>query len=141
MDKWDKRFLRLASHISNWSKDSSTKCGAVIVKDKKIIATGYNGFPKNIDDNDRLNIRTIKYKFIIHAEINALIQAKYDVDGCTIYVAPMCPCVRCAVQLIQSGISRVVTMKLPDVLINRWGKSVKDSKEIFKESGIEYGEF
>ena len=61
MDKWDYRFIKLAKEISFWSKDPSTKVGAIAVTNRRIIATGYNGFPKDIDDSDkRLNDREIK---------------------------------------------------------------------------------
>ena len=69
MDKWDYRFIKLAKEISFWSKDPSTKVGAIAVTNRRIIATGYNGFPKDIDDSDkRLNDREIKLSYMIHAE-------------------------------------------------------------------------
>ena len=72
MNKWDDRFLKLATVIGNWSKDPSTKVGAVIVNDdNKIISTGYNGFPRGIRDDDRLDNRAQKYDLIVHAEANS----------------------------------------------------------------------
>ena len=72
--KWDLRFLKLAEHISNWSKDPSTKVGCIIVgEDREIRSTGFNGFPRGIEDSEeRLNDRTQKYPLICHAEENAI---------------------------------------------------------------------
>jgi dCMP deaminase len=108
-DKWDQRFLDLAAHISSWSKDPSTKVGAVIVNDKNhIISLGYNGLPRGVDDCEaRYNHRDVKYKFVCHAERNAIDNAHTDVTGCTIYVTLM-PCNECAKSIIQRGIKRVV---------------------------------
>ena len=89
--KWDTRFMKLAREISTWSKDPSSKIGAVIVNDeRRILATGYNGFPKGIEDTEeRLNDRDQKYPLIVHAEMNALMNALYSgvsVKDATIYV-------------------------------------------------------
>jgi dCMP deaminase len=109
LSSWDKRFLELAELVSSWSKDPSTKVGAVIVDNQNIIVSvGFNGFPKGIKDNDRLNHRDSKYQIIVHAENNALMFAKRPLDGCTIYTYPFMPCPRCAGMIIQSGIKRVV---------------------------------
>ena len=69
-EKWDGRFLDLAAHISNWSKDPSTKVGCVVVgPDREIRSTGFNGFPRGIADTDeRLSDRNLKYPLICHAE-------------------------------------------------------------------------
>ena len=76
MDKWDGRFLDIAREISTWSKDPSRKIGAIAVRDRKILATGYNGFPKGIEDTPcRLNIREIKYQYVVHAEMNCIYNA------------------------------------------------------------------
>ena len=72
--KWDVRFLELADHISSWSKDPSTKVGCIIVgADREIRSTGFNGFPRGIDDSEeRLTDREEKYPLICHAEENAI---------------------------------------------------------------------
>jgi dCMP deaminase len=86
---WDFRFLELAASISKWSKDPSTKVGAVIVSsDKKIVTLGYNGFPRNVRDDHRLETREIKYDLIVHAEANAIIHARESLWDCTIYTMP-----------------------------------------------------
>ena len=86
--KWDKRYLDVASNIAQWSKDPSSKIGAVAVGDKgQILAQGFNGFPRNIKDwEERLKVRETKYKFMIHAEMNAIYNATYNgvsLDGAT----------------------------------------------------------
>ena len=76
-EKWDRRFLELAEHISTWSKDPSTKVGCVVVgEDREIRSTGFNGFPRGIeDDAERLEDREQKYPLICHAEENAIMHA------------------------------------------------------------------
>ena len=111
---WDKRFLELAKLVGSWSKDPSTQVGAVIVdKDKRIVSIGFNGFPKGVEDSEkRLVDREQKYDIIIHAEANALMFAGKSVEGCTLYTWPFQPCSRCAGLIIQSGIKRVVSIKI-----------------------------
>lgn len=110
MTKWDLRFLELADHIAQWSKDPRTKVGAVIVDEKKrVVSVGYNGFPRGVDDSvDRYEDRPTKHLFVAHAERNALDNAPLNVEGCTIY-SPLLPCNECAKSIIQKGISRVVS--------------------------------
>ncbi|MEC8351943.1 MAG: CMP deaminase, partial [Candidatus Thermoplasmatota archaeon] len=76
--KWDIRFLKLATHISEWSKDPSTKVGCVVVgPDREIRSTGFNGFPRGIQDSDdRLTNRDLKYPLICHAEENAIMRSE-----------------------------------------------------------------
>jgi dCMP deaminase len=140
ISKWDKRFLGLAEYISNWSKDPSTKVGAVITdKDRRVISFGFNGFAKNvIDSNERYNNREIKLKLILHAEENALIFSQRDLSGCSIFTWPFLPCSKCASQIIQYNIKRVVA---PYNENPRWIESHNLSREIFKEAGVELIEY
>lgn len=105
--KWDLRYLTLAKLVASWSKDPSTKCGAVIVNpNNEIVSIGFNGFPKSvIDSEERLNNRQTKLQMMVHAERNALIFAKQDLHKCTIYTYPMMACSECAAMIIQAGIS------------------------------------
>lgn len=136
--KWDIRFLELADFIAKWSKDPSTKCGSVITDGKRIVSQGFNGFPQGvIDCEDRLNNREEKYAMVIHAEVNALNFAHRDVSGCTIYVSPMPPCSRCAAQIIQRGIKRVVSCWPSEDALSRWGKDLKISEKMYSEAGVE----
>lgn len=137
--KWDIRFLDLAKLVSTWSKDPSTKIGAVITdRDNKIVSLGYNGFPKKLADDDRLNDRETKYKIIIHGEMNAILSASRSLDECTLYTYPFMPCPRCASMVIQTGISRIVSYKNTN---ERWAEEFKLSLDLFKESNIEYTEY
>lgn len=132
--KWHYRFLNLAKHISSWSRDPSTKVGAVIVDNKKrIVSIGYNGFPIGIEDDGRLNIRDIKLELIVHAERNALLFANKPLDNCILYTYPFMPCSICAGMIIQAGIKHVISC------INnneRWIENFKISKQMFEEAGL-----
>lgn len=132
--EWDKRFLNLAEHISNWSKDPSTKVGSVIVNAKKhILAVGYNGFPRGVKDTaSRYNDRATKYKFVSHAERNALDNAHMDVSGCTLY-SSLFPCNECAKSIIQRGIKRIVTRRPVD---DRPDMNWDVTQAMFSEAGI-----
>ena len=136
--KWDRRFMELADFIAQWSKDPSTKVGAVIVepRNKRVVATGFNGFPFGVEDTaDRLEDRSIKYEMIVHAETNALMFAGSEAAGCALYVTPLPPCARCAVLIIQSGISRVVS-PTPDTSKEPWKTQFAISSKMFTEAGI-----
>ena len=135
---WDTRFLDLAEHISKWSKDPSTKVGAVIVdSQRRIVSTGYNGFPVGVMDSyDRLTNRDNKYEMIIHAEANAILFAHQRMNDMTLYTTPFQPCSRCASLIIQSGISRVISYEIEESK-NRWVDSFKLAKELFDEAGVE----
>lgn len=139
MKKWDLRFLDLAKLVSGWSKDPSTKIGAVITdKDNRVVSIGYNGFPKQLNDDERLDDRETKYKMIIHGEMNAILFANRSLDGCTLYTYPFMPCPRCASMIIQTGINRIVSYKNTN---DRWEEEFKLSLSIFKEAGIDYTEY
>lgn len=134
MEKWDLRFLELADHIAQWSKDPRTKVGAVIVDEKKrVVSVGYNGFPRGVvDREDRYADRPTKHLFVAHAERNALDNAPLMVDGCTLYV-PLKPCVECAKSIVQKGITKVVTYK-PDRVGTGFNWHITDI--IFKEACV-----
>ncbi len=142
IDKWDSRFLSLAHHVAQWSKDISTRVGAVIVDHNRVIvSTGYNGFPRGVaDDPALLADRATKYELVIHAEVNAILFAGRELDGCTIYVWPMPPCSRCASVIAQSGITRVVAPAPSAEHRERWGKSLDLARWIYDQAGIEYVE-
>jgi dCMP deaminase len=140
MANWNERFLNLAIHISNWSKDPSTKVGCVVVgPDREIRSTGFNGLPRGIEDNEeRLNNREIKYPMICHAEENAIMHAArigISLKECTAYVT-WPPCTRCARSLIQAGILTVIYPKNTEIP-DRWATDFELSMNMFKEAGIE----
>jgi len=135
MADWDKRFLDLAEHVAQWSKDPRTKVGAVIVDEKKrVISVGYNGFPRGVcDDDERYEERETKHLFVAHAERNALDNAPLMVDDCTLYV-PLVPCNECAKSIIQKGIRRVVSY-VPER--DGTGFNWNITSAMFVEAGIE----
>jgi dCMP deaminase len=139
VNKWDKFYLELAEKISELSKDPSTKTGAVIVTpDNVVLSMGYNGFPRKIEDTEeRLNDRETKYELIVHCEMNALIHAERNVSGHTLYTWPFLSCPRCAVHMIQAGITRVVAPRCPADKLDRWNDALERTKKLFDEAGIE----
>ena len=139
-DKWDDRFIELANFIASWSKDPSTQVGAVIANSntKRVISMGYNGFPAGVEDTaERLGTREIKYEMVVHAESNALLFAGPAAEGCTLYVTPLPPCARCAVLIIQAGISRVVS-PTPDKSKEPWRTQSQISETMFGEAGVQF---
>lgn len=134
-NKWDCRFIDLADYVAQWSRDPSTQVGAVIVRNDKTVASlGFNGFPRGvIDSTERYNDRPTKYKFICHAESNAILTAQESLHSCTIYTSPLYPCNECAKMIIQSGITRVVTRKPEN---ERWNDSNSIAAIMFEEAGI-----
>lgn len=133
--RWDNRFLDLAKYISQWSKDPSTKVGAVVADGKRIVSVGYNGFPQGVEDSDeRLNNRDLKYKIVVHGELNAMNFAKEPLNGYTLYTIPFMPCSVCAGQVIQRGIKRVVS---PYSDNPRWTEAFKLTEQLFREAGVE----
>jgi dCMP deaminase len=139
MNKWNIRFIELADFISQWSKDPSTKIGCVIAdENNRIVSTGYNGFPKGVDDSEeRYNNRDIKYPIIVHAEVNAITFAKRDLTGCKIYISGgLPPCVRCSSLIIQSGIKEVYYKDINSEAMERWKEDIKLGAQILKEAGV-----
>lgn len=137
--KWDRRFLQLARHVSAWSKDPSTQVGAVITKENVIVSIGYNGLPRNVEDlPERYENRELKYKMIVHGEVNAIISAAQNLKNCTLYTWPFMPCSVCSGLVIQSGITRVVT---PHNDNPRWKESFELTKTMFKEAGVVLDEY
>lgn len=111
---WDLIFLREALLWSEKSHDAETQCGCVLVKDQTPLSTGYNGFVRGIDDSVLPNIRPHKYPFMIHAELNAVLncarQGKSTL-GATAYITTT-PCFQCLQLLWQAGITHIVYSNL-----------------------------
>jgi dCMP deaminase len=128
--------MDMAHLVATWSKDPSSKVGAVIVDaNRRIISTGYNGFAIGVEDSiERLTNRDIKYKIILHAEENAIMFAKRDLSGCSLYVTTLPPCAHCASLIIQSGIKTVYACKsdIPE----RWKESYELTTAMFNEAGV-----
>jgi dCMP deaminase len=139
-EKWHLRFMQLAQQVATWSKDPSTTVGCVLVKDKKVVSLGYNGFPKNIsDDLNRLYKREEKYEITVHAEVNAVTTAALhgvSTEGCTAYVT-FNPCSRCAAVLINAGIQSVFvngSVEIP----TRWLDNFILASKLLAEAGVSY---
>ena len=141
LNKWDKRFLEMAKLVASWSKDPSTQVGAVAVRNRTVIAQGYNGLPRGMKDtHDRLTVRTLKIKRIVHAEMNAIYNAAENgvsLKDSTVYVAGLPACGECAKGLIQVGVKRVV-MPERGHLDDKWAVSCADAQSYFDEAGVKW---
>jgi dCMP deaminase len=138
---WQYRYLDLARVISTWSKDPSTRVGAVVVdQDGLQICQGYNGLPRTIPDSEnRLMDREYKLPRTIHAETNCIFNAAkkgFSIEGCDIYVYGLPTCHACAAALAQVGVKRVI-QSYPLPVNERWVQSTKLAREIMMEAGVE----
>jgi dCMP deaminase len=138
LTKWDSRFIGLAEHIAGWSKDDSTRVGAVIVDSKnRVVSVGYNGPPVGVKDH--YTTRDEKLFKTIHAEVNAALFANRSIEGCTVYVTHAC-CANCAAVLVQKGIARVVFPPPSQGFRERWKESYYTALQLFGEAGIRVDE-
>lgn len=135
--EWDKRFLRLAFEVASWSKDPSTKVGALIVRpDRRIVSTGYNGFPRGVEDApELLTNRDVKYKRTVHAELNAILQAREPLDNTELYCT-LPPCSTCAGAIVQAGIKHVTWINPLQSTADRWREDWKHMFDMFAQAKI-----
>jgi dCMP deaminase len=152
-ERWDRHFLQLALDNARMSKDPSTQVGCVIVgPDREIRSTGFNGFPRGIADTpERLNDRETKLRLIVHAEMNAILNAArigVSVRGCWLYLAATDnsglvwggpPCTRCTVETIQAGLAEIVSFTRKQVPI-RWHDDLIFARTLIDECGMGYRE-
>lgn len=109
---WDNYFINIADEVATRSKDPSTQVGAVIVdKNHRPVSFGYNGFLWAGDDRYLTRERPMKYYFSIHAEMNAILFSKTDLEWCTLYCNYAC-CENCLKFIIQSWIKTVIYKQL-----------------------------
>lgn len=150
--RWDEYFLGLCLKSTEMSKDPNTRVGARVVgPDFEERASGFNGFPRGIADTaERLSDRDIKNKLMVHAERNCICNAArvgVSLRGCTLYLA--CtddsgeiwggpPCTACTIEIIQTGIIKVVSRQLKKV--SKWHDDLKLARSLLQEAGIEYHE-
>lgn len=139
-NKWDYRFIELAdTKIAQWSKDRSSKVGCVLVRDREIISTGYNGMPRGVNDNvDARHERPEKYHWFHHAELNAVVNAARQgksTVGCSAYLNWF-PCDHCAGVLVNAGIIAVYCDQKPDWNDEKWGEDFVRAKTILIEGGV-----
>ena len=137
---WASYFINIADTVREKSKDTSSKIGAVIVgPEKQIISTGFNGFPRGIDETDLTRWeRPIKYQFVEHAERNAIYNAArhgVPLRGCTMYVFGLPPCVDCAKAVIQSGIIRFVIFTMKEIS-EPWVDDLHFANNLLIEAGV-----
>ena len=138
---WDIRFLRDARTRAAWSKDPSTKAGAVLTRGKLPISQGFNGFAHGVKDTtERLNNRQVKYQLVIHAEVNAILHTNGPLDGTTMYVTHP-PCAACASVIAQKRVSRAVWIRPSAEFMQRWSDSVALSMEVLSEAGVSVVEY
>ena len=135
---WDQRFLYAARMFASWSKDPSTKVGAIAVRDRRILVQGYNGLPVGITDSDtRLKNRDTRLSLTVHAEMNCVAYASRNgvcLAGATMYIWPFMACSQCAAVLIQADIGKIV---IPDyVEPYRWQESFDKAREMCVEAGV-----
>ena len=142
MSDWHARFVGLADLVATWSKDPSTRVGAVIVRpDRTVASLGFNGFPRGCDDDPALYAeRETKYARVVHAELNAILHAREPLHGCTMYTSfrPIGPtCDRCAAAVIQAGIVRVVHRLEQSADMERWRAPIEQALRMYEEAGVE----
>lgn len=151
--RWDKHFLMLALANAAMSKDPNTRVGSLIVgPDREIRSAGFNGFPRGIaDTTERLTDRNLKLKMIVHAEMNAVLNAAragIATKGCTLFLAATDdsgetwggpPCSRCVVEIIQAGITNIVS--LPQKAgPSKWHEDLAFAHTLLKEAQVWYRE-
>lgn len=140
--RWVVYFQNLAHQVKLKSKDERTQIGAVIVgKDKEIVSTGYNSFPRGIDDNIReRQERPEKYFWFEHAERNAIYNAArigVSTKGCTMYLSCGIPCSDCARGIINAGITRIFCEKAGyGAEGKKWDESAERSWTMFEEAVV-----
>lgn len=144
LELWDRRYLELAKHVSQWSKDPSTKVGAVLVSKDGEEFLGYNGFPRGVVDSpERWNDRDTKLRYVVHAEANAILKAGHAAKGGILYVYPTfavpAVCSDCAKLVIQSGIKGIVCYypsPEDEERAKRWAASMETSRTMLKEAQV-----
>lgn len=136
---WDEYFMGLAHLSALRSKDPNTQVGCCIVdNDNKVVSIGYNGMPRGCKDEDMPwaregDFKKTKYAYVVHAELNAILNSPRSLKGCTLYVS-LFPCNECAKAIIQAGIKKVIYES--DKYCGTDGNVV--SKRLFDETGVVY---
>ena len=144
---WDNYFCDIAEVVRQKSKDPSWKIGAVLVRDNVIVSTGYNGFPRDIDESYEYRWeRPKKYQFVSHAEANAIFNAARNgipTLGTTLYLVgfgpPTVPCIECTKAVIQAGCARVVGRLYVEARID-WLENLNFASELLIEASVVFTE-
>lgn len=136
---WNEYFMSLAHLSAKRSKDPNTQVGACVVnKDKKVVGLGYNGMPYGCNDNEypwdrEGSYSETKYPYVVHAELNAILNSESSLKNCSIYVS-LFPCNECSKAIIQSGIRKVYYES------DKYAEtdSVVASKRMLESAGVEH---
>jgi len=139
---WDEYFMSMALLVSTRSMDGSNKQGCVIVdKNKKVLSLGYNGPPKgSLDKEIPLTKRPYKYLLMEHAELNALNNRQFGIEGSTLYVTSL-PCVNCLRSLLQAGVSKVIHGKFKSRAITKIDEEAMEMMMRGREDTFKMEEF
>lgn len=130
VNKWHKRFMKLANEVASWSKDPDSKVGAVLISpDKTKVSYGYNGFPRSLPDSEDLLIdKDTKLALTVHAELNCILNAT-QTKGWSLYTTKP-PCLQCALAIVQSGANLVVCPPLDNA--SSWYKEQLEAISILQ---------
>ena len=143
---WNEYFREIAHTVKSKSKDKYTKIGAVIVgKDNEIISTGYNSFPRGIDDErEERQERPEKYYWFSHAETNAIVNAArigVSTKGSKMYLTCGVPCSDCMRNIINSGIEEIWIERSGGAMGKKWEESGERSLKMAEEKGLKINLF
>lgn len=138
---WDDLYMGIAKLTSKRSKDPRTQNGACIIDPKmRIVSIGYNGLPDGCSDDEFSWEREEKHKYVIHAEINAILNAKADLSDCIMYIYSergYYPCSNgCAQAIIQTGIKEVVLDYVSSAVDIKDKYNGEATKQMFNASGV-----
>jgi len=138
---WKDYFRNIAQQVKLKSKDKYTQIGAVIVgRDNEIVSTGYNSFPRGIDDGQHYRQeRPEKYYWMMHAEQNAVVNAARigtSTKGCIVYLTCGIPCADCAKTIINAGIVEIYCEDDDDPIGSKWTEHAERSVVMFREAGV-----
>lgn len=135
LDLWDQRFIDLAAEAQSWTKGPDAGVGVCLVSpDKRGLSLGFSGFPRGLADTDRrLTTQSVKDAYLVHAELNAILNAGRSVAGWTLYSTKF-PCSHCAAAIIQAGIVEVVSLEIDGG--SRWASSQDTAKNIMTEAQL-----
>ena len=107
----------------------------------QVLSQGYNGFPRGVKDDDRYNDKDVKYRYVVHAEMNCIYNATFhgvSLNGATLYVYGLPMCNECAKAIVQVGITRVVSPYNGAATPEKWKVSCAHTQNLLKEVGIPY---
>jgi dCMP deaminase len=142
MDRLNKDYfmLEMSERFSEFSKDPTTKVGAIICDNNyRVLATGYNGFSAGYPDDYSSITREEKHLISIHAEVNAILNAAkngVNLSNSCIYASEH-PCANCTAAIVNAGITRIVLREKTNLSLSTWGKSLEMSQKIINSCQME----